>query len=701
MSRQTWWLALALAILTTAAFAAVRHHDFVSVDDPEYVTANPHIAGGLSWSGIAWAFTSGYAANWHPLTWLSHMLDIQLFGMTAGGPHVMSLMLHVVSTLLLFALLVRMTGAAGRSACVAALFAMHPLHVESVAWIAERKDVLSGACWWLTLLAYAAYVRRPNVARYLAVAAAYALGLMAKPMLVTLPVTLLLIDVWPLGRLRLGPRSGNRIAAWRPLVREKLPFFAMAAGSSLITFVVQQRGGAVRGLDALPLALRVENALVTTVAYAGKMLWPANLAVYYPHPESFPLWEPISAALFLIGVSVFAVRIAPRAPYVVVGWFWYLVTLLPIIGLVQVGTQAMADRYTYVPLVGLFIIVAWGVPDLLAGVSAAWAAVPAAVAVILACAALTRAQVDYWQNTVTLWTHAVDATSNVNNYGAHHTLGLALRDQGRLDEAIVQFREAVRLDPHFAIAQSNLAQALLKRGRAAEAIPVLVTLTGLRPNDARAQADLGYALSTVGRANEAVLQFTASLRLQPDQDNVRNNLGSTLAQLGRTDEALGVLMDLTREKPGYAEAQNNLGRVLAGAGRAAEARAHFEEAVRLKPDFADAHANLGLALAAEGRIRDGTAEISEAIRLAPESAEAHCNLGLILAAEDKLPEAIVEFAEAVRLAPGLERARVSYGMTLARAGRYDEAARELQAALRINPGNATAQQALAALGKRR
>jgi hypothetical protein len=355
-------IALALVAITLAVYLPVRQFGFVNFDDPDYVSANAHIAHGLTRAAVLWAFTTGYAANWHPLTWLSHMIDVQVFGVNAGPQHLVNLLLHVLNTLLLFGLLHRMTGARGRSAFVAALFAVHPLHVESVAWIAERKDVLSTLFWMLTMWAYVAYVRRPSWARYLGVAIAFALGLMAKPMLVTLPAVLLLLDVWPLGRTGVTRLLRPR----RALVLEKLPLFALAAVSSVMTFLVQRRGGAVSTVDQYPWASRVANALVEYVVYLGRMCWPARLSIFYPYSQSLPGWSVAGSLVLLVALSVAVFRAGGRRPYLVVGWLWYVVTLVPVIGLIQIGTQARADRYTYVPLIGIFIMAAWGLPDLLA-----------------------------------------------------------------------------------------------------------------------------------------------------------------------------------------------------------------------------------------------------------------------------------------------------------------------------------------------
>jgi len=709
-SWRTLWIALALIAINLAVYAPVRQYGFVSYDDPAYVSENPHVSGGLTWPGIEWAFTSGYAANWHPLTWLSHMLDVQAFGMNAGPHHVTNLLFHIANTLLLFGLLIWLTGAAGRSAFVAGLFAVHPLHVESVAWVAERKDVLSTLFWLLTIWAYAVYVRRPGIGRYLLVLACFALGLMAKPMLVTLPFVLLLLDVWPLGRValdaetagRAGPAPrGKERSIWLQLVWEKLPLFALAAASSLVTWLVQQRGGAVTGFELFPWTLRAENALVSYAAYIGKMLWPARLVVLYPCPQSIPGWWAAGAFLVLLGISAVVIRGARRHPYLLVGWLWYLGTLVPVIGLIQVGIQSMADRYTYVPLLGLFIMAAWGVPDLLVRWPHRRGALPVAGAlVILACAITAQGQVQYWKSGVALWEHAVELTLHMDNYRAHNALGMILKQQGRVSEAIAHFSAAVALNPNLAEAHQNLGRALVDQGRMAEAIPSLTEAVRLMPGNAEAHSELGAALSSQGQIGEAIIHYTEALRLKPDLPQVHNALGYALASEKKISEALFHFSEAVRLKPGFAEAHNNMGLALAGQGKISEAAAHFAEAARLKPDYAEAHNNMGLVLAGQAKFAEAIGQYQEALRLKPDYAEAHNNLGLVLAGQGKINEAIFHFSEAVRLKPESEIAHVSLGMALASAGRVDEAIRQLTDALKINPKNPTARPALDYLLKR-
>jgi len=462
LARNQYLVILLLLGVTFGAFYRVLGGEFLRYDDDVYITLNPFVKAGLSRVGLIWAFATGYNANWHPLTWVSHMLDVEVFGMNAGGHHLTNLILHLANTMLLFLVLRRMTGFVWRSAFVAALFGVHPLHVESVAWIAERKDVLSTLFWLLTIWAYARYAENPTWTRYLPVVLFFGLGLMAKPMLVTLPFVLLLLDYWPLNRLSFGGK-GERTVPVYDLFLEKVPLFAMTALSCLITFRAQQMGGAVGLLEKLPFAVRAGNALVAYTTYIGKMFWPKNLAVFYPHPGAdLPVWQAVVAGLALVSITILVIRAGKPRPYLSVGWLWYLGTLVPVIGLVQVGAQAMADRYTYVPMIGLFIMLAWGLP----GLGGKRLAVPATL-VVCALIAVTWRQVGYWRDSISLFRHAISVTEK--NAVMHANLGLALRDRGRTDEAIREYREAIRIDPEFAQAHNNLAVALYFKGDYAEA----------------------------------------------------------------------------------------------------------------------------------------------------------------------------------------------------------------------------------------
>jgi Flp pilus assembly protein TadD len=549
-------LCAVLFLVTFAVYFQVRRHEFLLYDDPDYVTANAHVRAGLTWEGVAWAFSTGHGGNWFPLTWISLMADSEVFGVDSGALHLVNVFFHGLGALLLFAVLRRMTGAVWRSAFVAFLFSLHPLHTESVAWIAERKDVLSGFFWFLAIWAYLGYVKRPGWGRYLMVAAAFSLGLMAKSMVVTLPVALLLLDFWPLRRIGVGKQplsyvrgsDGVRGSA-RWILFEKVPLAALSLGVGAATYVVQQRSHYVMPLGLIPLSQRLGNALVSPVAYAADWLWPARLAVFYPFRFHVPWWQPVAAGVAILAVSILAVRWSGRRPYLAVGWFWYLVTLTPVIGLVQVGSQARADRYTYIPMVGLSIALAWGAAEFAKrrpGLKMAMAA--AGVGVCLACAALTWRQAGYWQDTVTLFRHSLAVTSG--NYLGYNILGLALRDRGRLDEAIASYREAIEINPGFGDAHANLSQALLEEGRARESLTEAAAAARLKPDDEEAQYNLGTALAGQGRFEEAIEALGMAVRLKPDYAKAHANLGSALANLGRLDEAIAEFNLALRIDPG-------------------------------------------------------------------------------------------------------------------------------------------------------
>jgi tetratricopeptide (TPR) repeat protein len=578
---------LALTAVTLAVYARVWTHDFVGLDDHDYIMGNAPVLKGLTADGVVWAFTTGHSANWHPLTWLSHMLDVQLYGLNAGPHHLTSLALHVANTLLLFGVLQRMTGKIGRSAVVAALFALHPLHVESVAWAAERKDVLSALFWMLTLWAYVAYVRRPGLARYGLTLGTFALGLMAKPMLVTLPFVLLLLDFWPLGRLaRSGAGSApqtssvDRRIVFR-LLAEKVPFVALTVVSSVVTVIVQW--GAVREHQGFPLAARVGNALTAYVAYLGTTFWPVGLAMLYPL-RFVSLWAALASLAALIGISLVVVWAARRSPAVLVGWLWYLGTLVPVIGLVQVGAQSRADRYTYIPLIGVFVMLAWGIPELLARWPARRVVLPALTGAALAiCAGLAYTQLAHWKNNGTLW--ARTAAMTTDNFGAHFYLGNDLRRAGRPRDAIVQYREALRILPRSPMAHNNLAFTLAELGNYDEAIAHYTEAIGLMPGYAEARNNLALALAAQGKVDAAVREAREAVRLAPERADLRFNLAAFLARDKQLDEAVREYGEGLRRKPGHADSYYRLGLVLIEQGRRDAAAYYLERALRLEPQM--------------------------------------------------------------------------------------------------------------------
>ncbi len=563
------WLILITAVLLV--YWQVGDHEFINYDDNAYITDNAQVQKGLTSKGIIWAFTTSHTGNWHPLTWISHMLDCELYGLNPKGHHLTNVLFHTANAILRFVVLRWMTGAIWRSGLVAALFALHPLHVESVAWAAERKDVLSTFFWVLTMVAYVHYVNRPGGKRYLLVLVTFSLGLMAKPMLVTLPFVLLLLDYWPLNRFNpravpgsvedqpLGFRSsGDDKSPILKAVMEKTPLFLMSLFSCVVTVMAQQEAGAISTLEIVPFKLRIANGLVSVVAYMGKMIWPQDLAVFYPHPVSdLQIWKPVVAGLFLLILSTVALWVAQRCRYVLVGWLWYLGTLVPVIGLVQVGEQAMADRYTYVPLIGLFIVVVWGFADLVKGWrSRRWVVSVSAAVMVLALMAGSWLQVAHWKNSVRLFKHALDATSN--NYVAHYTLGNALALQGNLTGSVSHYNKALQIHPNFAEAHNNLGNALALQGNLTGAISHYNKALQINPDHAEAHRNLAVGLDRQGRHQEAIQHYAEVLRISPHDAQSHNNLGVALAEQGRLKEAVAHFTEALRIDPNFKEAQRNL-----------------------------------------------------------------------------------------------------------------------------------------------
>ncbi len=581
-----------LLVAVVLAFGQTVGFGFVNYDDDAYVYENPYVQQGLTSDAFSWAMSSSQASNWHPVTWLSHMLDCQLYDLHAGGHHATSVLLHAITAILLFLVLRSMTGDLWPSAFVAAIFAVHPLRVESVAWVAERKDVLSGLFFMLTLGAYLAYVRRPfSLARYLTVVLLFVLGLMAKPMLVTLPFVLLLLDYWPLGRITFPLPSKDRFSILRRLIIEKVPLLLLSVFSCVITSLVQTE--AIVQLDKLPLTLRIENALVSYVTYLGQFFCPMNLAVLYPHPGTdLPTWKVAASLLLLLAISWGVLAWRRKLPYLLVGWLWYLGMLVPVIGLVQVGSHAHADRYTYLPQIGLCIALAWGGayvarswPDrrLVFGATSAMA-----VAVLIGCA---WHQTTFWRDSQTLWTRALACTSG--NYLAHVSLGNDLRTHGLIGDAVTQYEAALKIHPDCAQAYCNLGAALTLLGKPDQAVQCLQRALKIVPSYVDARVNLGEALSKLGRIEDAVEQYQQALKVDADCVEAHYNLGVARARQGRLDDAMAQYEEALRIDPNCTEAHANLGASLEQQGRIGEAMAHYQKAFALamqqnKPSLAEA-----------------------------------------------------------------------------------------------------------------
>ena len=590
LGRADLFILIALAAITLGIYAQVIGHQFIDFDDNRYIEENPMVNRGVALAGFAWAFTTFHAANWHPLTWIAHMVDSQLFGMNAGGHLLVNALIHVANTLLVFWFLLRTTQARWPSALVAALFALHPLHVESVAWASERKDTLSTFFGLLSLIAYVGYTTSPSPKRYTFVAVMLALGLMAKPMLVTWPFVMLLLDYWPLRRFDINSRSELGTRVW-PLVCEKLPLFILVTVSAVITFVAQSHAGAVQGFTRLPIESRLSNALVSYAKYLLLTFWPHDLAIYYPYAAAgIPPWQISGAAFLLIGITGFCFLQRKERPYLFVGWLWFLGTLVPVIGLVQVGEQAMADRYFYLPSIGLFVALVFGLADVKTRGLAPWLSAALASVVLLVLATLTNAQIHRWSDSFTLFKHALAVTPP--NAPIENSLGYALRRSGRYDEGAAHFEKALQI----------------------------------KPNDYLSLLNVGVARLHQGRLSEAIEYSRAAIRLQPDAPKGHNLLGMALAKQSGNEGALDELRRAGKLAPQDADIRNDLATVLLRLGRIPEAVDQLHQALRLNPNSAPAHANLGLALLASGKPRESIPEFEAALRLRPESKAAADNL---------------------------------------------------------------------------
>ena len=608
----------ALLAATAAIYAPVRQHGYIELDDRRYVLENPLVRGGLTPGGIAEAFRSTWDSNWIPLTWISHMVDASLFGLEPGPAHLHNLLLHLIATALLLALFHRMTGAFWRSGIVAALFALHPLHVESVVWIAERKDVLSTALGVAALRAYAGYAARPGPRRYAGVALLHALALLAKPMMVTLPLLMGVLDFWPL----------RRRAALRRLVGEKLPLLALSGVSAGMTLFAHTRAGTLASTEVVPLGARLAQAVVATATYLGRTLWPRDLAVYYPHPGTPEAGAVLGALAVLVAVTGSALWQARRRPYLLAGWLWFGIGLVPVIGVVQTGFQGLADRYTYLPSVGILLALVWLAAEGLGAAArrpgarraAAFGAALLAVAVLGLLARATRAQVALWRDSVTLFEHAVRVAGPAPV--SLFALGSALAREGRLEEAAQRYREALALDPRFAEGHHNLGVLLARRGELAAAVDHYRRALEIAPRAPEVHVQLAAALARQGDAEAALRHYREALRLAPGLVQARVNLGLVLLQLGRAGEAAEELGRAVEQAPAFVPARINLGLALARLGDLEGAALAFEEAAARAPELQPAHLNLALVRARQGRVAEARRAVRRALEIAPEDAAA-------------------------------------------------------------------------------
>jgi tetratricopeptide (TPR) repeat protein len=621
-----------LAAITWAVFGQTLRHGFIDFDDGADVYENRMVAQGLTLKGIVWSF-SFHSSNWFPLTWLSHMLDCQLYGLHPGGHHLTNVLLHIATVILLFLVLRRMTGALWRSAFVAAVFAIHPLRVESVAWVAERKDVLSGMFFMLTIGAYVRYACRPwSSARYGLVVFLFALGLMCKPMLVTLPLVLVLLDYWPLNRL-LADAAGEpvfRLGGWpiaKRIVFEKLPLFGLMVASCVITVFAQHK--ALQTFENMSIPTRLGNASISYVTYLGQMFWPSRLAILYPFTAGSVGVSKVSLSLILLaGISAGAFVLCRRCPWFLAGWLWYLIMLAPVIGILQVGSQAHADRYTYLPQIGLYLLLTWAVADLCAGwrhrrlILGGLSAIT--LSTLIFCA---RAQTAYWRNSESLWAHTLACTSD--NPIAHNNLGYILLRKGKVDDASIHFQEALQIKPDYAEANYNL----------------------------------GIVLRQKGNVDDAIAHYQRALQIKPDYADAHVNLGNILFQKGKVDEAIVHFQEALQIKPDIAEAHISLGGALLQKGRVDEAIDHYQQALQINPDDANVHYNLAGALLQKGRLDEAIDHYQQALQINPDDAEVQINLGNALRQKGNTDEAIIHYQKALELARAAGRQDIVDGLS--------------------------------------
>ena len=644
-------IALVLTAAILLVYGPVKEFEFLVLDDTGYVTENVHVRTGLTWQNLGWAFTTSEMANWHQVTWLSHMADCQLFGLNAGAHHQTNVILNVVNTLVLLLLLSRMTGDLWKSAFVAALFALHPLHVESVAWISERKDLLSACFGFLAIYFYIPYARTKRSVSYVCSLCCFALSLMAKPMMVTLPFLLLLFDFWPLARIKpSSPWNRDRLRELTGLVKEKIPFFGLSVLSSIMTVLAQGWGGAIKPLETYPASVRFFNAIVAYIWYPIKTLWPRQLVAYYPHPGfGLGFTEIFGSLTVLVGISYLVVRYARQHPYLFVGWFSYLGMLVPVIGLVQVGSQGMADRYSYVPLIGLFLMAAWGIPELLAGLrhrkTLLWCGGILTLAVL---SLLSARQVGYWRNSTVLFERALALTDG--NARAHSCLGQARFQDGRIAEAIFHYRESIRIHPEYHVVHTNMAKALYAAGNIDGARYHLERSIRLYPKNPVASTNLAIILLADGDSETAIALLRKAVEDAPDKPKAREILAQTLLESGDPKEAEAHLRHALRYTSTPRDSRVMLARSLLAQHRPVEAIDLLTRQLNESPDDADALGHLGEALVKAHRAAAAVAVLEHQLTLG-ESADVRNNLGIALAHAGRLDEAVRQLSEAVRLAP--------------------------------------------------
>lgn len=693
-----------LAVAVSAAYWRVFSNGFVNYDDPMYITDNKHIQQGLTWDGVVWAFKSGYAVNWHPVTWLSHMLDCQLFGLNPRGHHLTSLLLHIANTLLLFYVLRKMTGALWASAFAAAVFGLHPLHIQSAGWVSERKDVLSTLFWLLTLLSYIRYVQDRNFKRYLMTILLFAVGLMAKPMLVTLPMVMILLDYWPLKRTSRGsgpvirppcrsPRWRCRVAAGRlvaagkfgRLIVEKIPLFVLSAVSCLITFFVQQQGGAVATFDKISPALRLCNIPLAYSAYIVKTIIPSGLMAYYPYNPNASILLITAAVLFLAVVSIAVIFL--RRPYLIVGWLFFIITLVPVIGIIQVGGQSRADRYMYIPMIGLLIMIAWGLKEIAERVRLSrFILVPAAAVCLSALSIATWINVGYWKNTFTLFGHAIEVMPA--NHVALLYLGNTLSEQKNDSGAIEYYKKSVEAAPGFAEARFNLGLALFHDNKFDKALEQYNMVLNIKENYPRVHFYIANVLAKTGHTDSAAKHYSIAIENDPDDIEAYSNWAVMLAEKGQIEQAVEKYNKALAIKPDNADVHNNLGNALKNQGKLAQAAEHYQKALSLKPDFAQAQVSFADTLRMQGRFDAAIEHYKLALKADSNSSDACYGLGVVMSQTNHPDQAVDWYRKAIALDGSNIFAHGQLGLAMAGQGKIDDAIKEFQIVLKARPNDA-------------
>ena len=693
-----WLISLFLVIVTIAIYAPVRHHDFINFDDGLYVEDNRHVQAGLTSESIEWAFSvtkSDERAYWHPLTWMSHMLDCQILGVQPGYHHLSNLFYHLVNVLLLFLVFTRMTGAIWKSAFVAALFAVHPLNVDSVAWIAERKNLLSTTFWFSTMLAYIYYAKNPSLRRYLLVFAGMTAGLLAKPMLVTLPCVLLLIDFWPLNRTRFAwqEHTANKRfpeASLYQLIAEKIPLLILSAISTVFSVISLDHHDQFIAHNIIPLWLRIENAIVSYIQYIVKIIWPQDMAIFYPFPDAIQGWQVLVAFLLLIALFLIAFLLIKKMPFLSVGWLWFFGTLVPVIGIVQGGRwPAIADRWTYVPAIGLFIIAGWGGSAILEKISQKRTLkVVCASFVLVPLMIVSHHQVGYWKNSITLFSHAIDVTKD--NGLAHYNLGEALGDTGEFEKAIVQYYAALKIDNQNATAHINLANALARKGEFDEAFSHFNMALTIEPDNEFAHLNLAKALLLKGKPDEAANHFNTALKINPRLDYAYVGLGNIFAGKNEFNKAIEYTLKALEINPDYAVASENLGKLMLRQGNVADAIPHFKKTLEIDPDNENAKTNLKQLSVFQKKIDEETPKILQSIKSSPNDPLLYVQLGRLYQSMRFFNNAIPQYEKALSIKPDTIPALYSLGVIYTLRGEYDNAIKAFKKIIANDPDNAAA-----------